>query len=89
MTRPEPNPGRFKRPELQQAYELGWRQEYDHESFALLARFSWLFDDAGSQALGAERIAAMLDGAADALHALARARRADLPMLRALEGLEE
>lgn len=84
--RPEPNPNRFKRPELQSAYESGFHQEYDHDSFGLLDRFSWLIDDSPTSAAGAERMAAMLDGAADALHALAKARRDDIPMLRALDG---
>lgn len=85
---PEPKPDRFKRPELQEAYEMGFHQEYDHDSFGLLDRFGWLFDDAGSQALGAERMAAMLDGAADALHELARQRREGVPVLRDLDAAD-
>lgn len=88
MTRPVPNPDRFKRPELQHAYEQGFRQEYEHESFALLDRFGWLLDSASGLAVGAELTAAMLDGAADALHALARQRRADLRTLRLMDGEE-
>jgi hypothetical protein len=84
MSRPEPRAGRFERGELQEAYELGYRQEYEHDSFALLDRFEWMLDQAPSAALGAERMAAMLVGAADALRALARARRDDLPALDAL-----
>jgi hypothetical protein len=87
MMKPEPKAGRFKRPELQEAYEHGFHQEYDHDSFVLLDRFGWMLDDAGA-ALGAERRAAMLDGAADALRALARARRDDVPLLRALDGVD-
>jgi hypothetical protein len=83
--KPTANPDRFKRPELQDAYEAGFDQEYDHDSFALLDRFGWLLEDADSSAAGAERMAAMLEGAADALHALARARRDDLPTLRAMD----
>jgi hypothetical protein len=82
--RPAADPDRFARVELQQAYECGFDQQYGHDSFVLLDRFAWMLDDAKSVVLGAERIAAMLDGAADALHALARARRDDLPALRAL-----
>jgi hypothetical protein len=82
--KPQPDPDRFARVELQQAYEAGFDQQYGHDSFALLERFAWMLDDAKTAVLGAERIAAMLDGAADALHALARARRDDLPVLRML-----
>lgn len=83
--KPAPDPDRFERRELQEAYEAGFGQEYDHDSFALLDRFAWMLDDV-SAPLGAERRAAMLDGAADALRALARVRRDDLPLLRALTG---
>jgi hypothetical protein len=84
----EPDRDRFARVELQEAYEDGFDQEYDHDSFVLLDRFAWMLDEADSAVLGAERIAAMLDGAADALHALARARRNDLPALRRLVDLD-
>lgn len=70
--KPEPKFDRYTRPELQAAYEAGFAQEHDHDSFALLDRFSHLLDEAPSSAEGAERMAAMLQGAADALHALAR-----------------
>jgi len=79
--KPEPRAGRYKRPELQAAYEDGFAQEYDHDSFVLLDRFSWILDEAPG-ADGVERIAAMLEGAADALRALAKSRRDDLPTLR-------
>lgn len=71
--------------ELQEAYEAGYHQEYDHDAFGLLDRFGWLVDDAPSSADGAERVAAMLDGAAAALRDLASQRRQDLPTLRALD----
>jgi hypothetical protein len=86
--RPDPDRDRFARVELQEAYEDGFGQEYGHDSFVLLDRFAWMLDDPQSAVLGAERIAAMLDGAADALHALARARRDDLPALRAVVDLD-
>jgi hypothetical protein len=70
---------------LQEAYELGYRQEYEHDSFELLSRFEWMLDQAPTVTLGAQRVAAMLDGAADALRAVARDRRDDLPELRALD----
>jgi hypothetical protein len=82
--RPAPDPDRFARRELQEAYEAGFDQQYDYDSFVLLERFAWMLDDAKTAVLGAERIAAMLDGAADALHALARVRRDELPLLCAL-----
>jgi len=84
----EPQVGRYKRAELQQAYEDGFRQEYDHDSFVLLDRFSWMLDEAPTGADGTERMAAMLEGAADALRALAKARREDLPTLRRLDAAE-
>lgn len=83
--KPTANPDPFKRRELQDAYEAGFDQEYDHDSFSLLDRLGWLLGDADSSAAGAERMAAMLEGAADALHALARARGDDLPTLRATD----
>jgi hypothetical protein len=82
---PEPKLDRYKRPELQETYESGFAQEYDHDSFTLLDRFSHLLDEAPSSAEGAERMAAMLEGAADAPHGLARTRRNDLPALRAID----
>jgi hypothetical protein len=85
---PTPNPRRYARPELQEAYERGFEQEYDHDSFALLDRFAWMLDEADSSAAGAERMAAMLEGAADALRALARQRRDGLATLRLLDEAE-
>jgi hypothetical protein len=82
--KPTPKPDRFKRRELQDSYEHGFEQEYDHDAFVLLDRFAWMLDHPRDAALGAECTAAMLEGAADALHALARARRNDVPLLRAL-----
>jgi hypothetical protein len=84
-SRPGPKPDRFKRRELQEAYECGFDQEYDREAFVLLDRFAWMLDHPRDAALGGECTAAMLEGAADALHALARARRADVRLLRALD----
>jgi hypothetical protein len=88
ISRPEPRADRYGRGALQEAYELGYRQEYKHDSFVLLERFEWMLDEAQSACLGAERMAAMLEGAADALRALVRARRDDLPALRALDQAE-
>lgn len=51
--KPQPDPERFKRPELQEAYEMGFHQEFDHDSFALLDRFAWLYD--GPRQLGTRR----------------------------------
>ena len=82
--KPTANPGRCKRPELQDACEAGFDQEHDDDCFVLLDRFGRLLKVADSCAAGAERKAATLEGAADAPHALARARRADLPTLRAI-----
>jgi hypothetical protein len=76
--KPEPQAGRYKRPELQAAYEDGFAQEYDHDAYELLDHFSWMLDDAPG-AEGVERMAAALEGAADALHALAKSRLGELP----------
>jgi hypothetical protein len=54
---------------------MGFAQEYDHDSFVLLDRFKWILEEALTDVLAAERMAAALDGAADALHELARQRR--------------
>lgn len=59
--RPQP-PGRYLDPDLQAAYAAGWAQQYSHDSFAFLERFS---------DLRGERLAAALVGAADALCELA------------------
>ncbi len=83
--KPTPSADRFKRPELQMVYEAGFHQQYDHDSFVLLDRFSYLLEEAASSADGAEHMAAMLEGAADALHALAKQRLDDLPALRAID----
>ncbi|HWF25202.1 MAG TPA: hypothetical protein VG275_07135 [Solirubrobacteraceae bacterium] len=82
---PAPKPKRFIRPDLQSAYEDGFRQEYGHDSFALLERFSHLHEDAPSAAAGCERMAAMLEGAADALRSLAQAQRDAVPLHRAID----
>jgi len=68
-SRPEPDAARYKRAELQQ-YENGFRQECAHESSVLLDRFSRIFDAVPTGAQGSERMAAVLEGAADALGAL-------------------
>jgi hypothetical protein len=60
--KPTPTIGRFKSPELQEAYEAGFAQEHDHDPFVLLDRFSWLLDQADTSAAGTERMAAMLEG---------------------------
>lgn len=60
--KPTSTTGRFKSPELQEAYEAGFDQEYDHDPFVLLDRFSWLLDQADTSAAGTERMAAMLEG---------------------------
>ena len=73
--KPQPNPNRFSIPELQQAYEHGFNQEYDHDSFTLLDRFQWLADDAESEEGRGHLISAMLEGASAALDALAREYR--------------
>jgi hypothetical protein len=59
--RPQP-PRRYLDADLQAAYAVGFEQEYEHDSFALLNRFS---------GLQGELLAAALFGAADVLIELA------------------
>ena len=68
--RPAPE-RRYLDADLQTAYEAGWHQEYDHESFQLRDRIEIAVDDVHDEATRCEHRAAMLEGAADALLELA------------------
>jgi hypothetical protein len=81
-----PKPGRryLDEPE-QSAYENGWRQEYDHDSFALLDRIEVAIDDVRDDAERCRLRAAWLEGAADALLELADRQHEGAAFARALE----
>ena len=73
---------RYQDPGRQGAYEAGFAQMYDHDSFAFLERVegivdSHLDDDLAARDPGAraDARAAALEGAADALRNLARGQR--------------
>lgn len=67
---------RYRRAELQEAYELGYAQMHDHDSFAFLERIELMVEDVAPHATS-EALAAAYEGAADALRSLAaRAREA-------------
>ena len=70
MTRPEPARRYLDEPE-QHAYETGWRQMYDHDSFRTLDWIEVAVDGVQGEAARCRRRAAMLEGAADALLELA------------------
>jgi hypothetical protein len=71
----EPAPGRlYDGADLQAAYESGHAQMYDHDSFVFLDRLDAIVESLYDQELDreeAELRAAALEGAADALRALA------------------
>lgn len=73
--RPQP-PRRYLDAPEQNVYELGWRQMYAHDSFALLDRFS---------DLEGELLAAALFGAGDALAELAEQQLAGVRFAAELE----
>ena len=70
IDRPTPD-RRYEDDERQIAYEAGWRQEYDHDSLALLDRIETMVDDVHDEGERCRRRAAMLAGAAAALDELA------------------
>jgi hypothetical protein len=59
---------------LQSAYEQGFAQEYDHDSFALLDRIEGAIDGIGDDLTRWQHREAWLRGAADALIVLANAQ---------------
>lgn len=69
-------PDRYRRAELQEAYELGYSQMYDHDSFSFTERMELMAEDIAPDTT-ADALAAAYEGAADALRSLAgRAREA-------------
>jgi hypothetical protein len=68
--RPQPERRYLDEPE-QRAYEQGWHQMYDHDSFRTLDWIEVAIGDIADQAERCRRRAAMLEGAADALLELA------------------
>jgi hypothetical protein len=56
---------------LQAAVDTGFSQMHDHDSFTFLDRMRWATDDIDDPVRRAQAMAAALEGAADALHALA------------------
>jgi hypothetical protein len=58
---------RYQDEALQTAYALGWRQEYDHDSFRVLDWIEVAVDHVADQAERCRLRAAMLEGAASAL----------------------
>jgi hypothetical protein len=69
--------------ELQAAYEAGFHQEYDHDSFALLDRIETAVDGEPDDACRCELRAAWLEGAAEALLELADRQRDNAALWRA------
>jgi hypothetical protein len=64
----------YQADDLQAAYESGFQQMYDHDSFAFIDRLDAMVDSLREDELDREETelrAAALEGAADALHALA------------------
>lgn len=65
---------RYRRAELQRAYEAGYAQMHDHDSFAFTDRMYSVAAQA-PPAQAAEAMAAMYEGGADALRRLAALSR--------------
>lgn len=82
--RPQPE-RRYRDDERQRAYELGFDQEYEHDSFALLDRIEVAVDAELDDARRCEFRAAWLEGAAAALVELARRQREGAEFARAWE----
>jgi hypothetical protein len=83
-----PTPGRlYGADDLQAAYESGYAQMRDHDSFVFLDRLDAIAESLRDEALDreeAELRAAALEGAADALRALAAGRWEAAPLNRRL-----
>lgn len=68
------NSERYRRPELQEAYEQGYSQMLDHDAVAFADRMFAVAERA-APGMPAEAMAAVFHGAADALRALASESR--------------
>lgn len=77
---------RYLEADLQTAYEAGFAQEYDHDSFALLDRIEVAVDDVADEVSRCEHRAAWLEGAADALLELAERQHDGAAFARAFDG---
>jgi len=66
--------------------ELGYRQCYDHDSFAMLDWIEQAVDDVRDDATRSELRAAMLEGAAEALLEFAERQHEGAAFARALAG---
>jgi len=86
--RPSPD-RRYQDDDRQHAYETGWHQEYEHDSFTLLDRIEQAVDHEHDDAKRCELRAAMLEGAADALLTLADAQHEGAAFARAWTQSEE
>lgn len=84
MTRPTPE-RRYLEPNLQQAFELGFDQEYDHDSFVLLDRIEIAVGGEPDDATRCELRAAWLEGAAAALVELAERQYQGAAFARAFD----
>ena len=62
---------RYEDDDRQRAYETGWRQQWDHDSFRTLDWIEHAVDHEHDEARRCELRAAMLEGCADALLELA------------------
>ena len=86
MARPAPG-GRYDADDLQAAYESGYAQMYDHDSLAFDDRLNAIVESLRDEELDreeAELRAAALEGAADALRALAACMWEAAPINRRL-----
>jgi hypothetical protein len=84
MAAAQPAPDRYRTPELQSAYEAGFEQMHDHNSFGFKEQMELAVDDLAQSTTVAETMAATLEGGADALKALANAARSGASLERAL-----
>jgi hypothetical protein len=85
-----PTPARlYEAVDLQSAYESGFQQMYDHDSFGFIDRLDAMVEslrDPDEDREEAELRAAALEGAADALRALAARMWEAAPVNRRLSG---
>lgn len=82
--RPTPE-RRYHDDERQVAYESGWRQMYDHDSFRTLDWIEVAVEHAPDESTRCELRAAMLEGCADALLELADRQHEGAVFARACE----
>jgi hypothetical protein len=75
---------RYKRPDLQDAYEQGYQQMYDHNAAAFSDRMETMVEYIAPRSGRSEAMAAVYEGGADALRALAARSREAAKVERAL-----